>query len=282
MLWYTKYIEVYEKPLSSVPQTIIAEVQSKLKERPSEEPLVSVVLIAHNEEKRLLACLWSLCNNRCDLPIEILAVNNCSTDGTTEVLNELGVTWFDEKKKGPGHARQCGLDHAKGAYHICIDADTMYPPLYIQTHVKQLMKPEVACTFSLWSFIQIEGKSRIGLFFYETLRDIYLGLQSINRPELCVRGMVFGFKTEYARRIGFRTDIIRGEDGSLALGMKPYGKLKLITSRKARAITGYGTVGADGSLLKSFSKRLIRAVKSISGLFTRKEQYKDEEENLIK
>nr|WP_320058406.1 glycosyltransferase family 2 protein [uncultured Bacteroides sp.] len=282
MPWYTNYIEVYEKPLSSVPQTIIAEVQSKLKERQSEEPLISVVLIAHNEEKRLLACLWSLCNNKCDLPIEILAVNNCSTDGTTEVLNELGVTWFDEKKKGPGHARQCGLDHAKGVYHICIDADTMYPPLYIQTHVRQLMKPEVACTFSLWSFIPIEGKSRIGLFFYEALRDMYLGLQSINRPELCVRGMVFGFKTEYARRIGFRTDIIRGEDGSLALGMKPYGKLKLITSRKARAITGYGTVGADGSLLKSFGKRFIRAVKSISGLFTRKEQYKDEEENLIK
>ena len=282
MPWYTKYIEVYEKPLSSVPQTIIAEVQGKLKERQSEEPLISVVLIAHNEEKRLLACLWSLCNNRCDLPIEILAVNNCSTDGTTEILNELGVTWFDEKKKGPGHARLCGLDHAKGVYYICIDTDTMYPPLYIQTHVKQLMKPEVACTFSLWSFIPIEGKSRIGLFFYEALRDIYLGLQSINRPELCVRGMVFGFKTEYARRIGFRTDIIRGEDGSLALGMKLYGKLKLITSRKARAITGYGTVGADGSLLKSFGKRFIRAVKSISGLFTRKEQYKDEEENLIK
>ena len=82
-----------------------------------------------------------------------------------------------------------GLDHAKGKYHICIDADTLYPPHYIETHVKYLMNPKVACTFSLWSFMVDERHSRFGLWCYEGLRDIYLRLQAIQRPELCVRGM---------------------------------------------------------------------------------------------
>ena len=117
---------------------------------------------------------------------------------------------------------------------------------------------------------------------YESLRDFYLRIQAIQRPELCVRGMTFAFKTELGKQLGFRTDIIRGEDGSLALAMKPYGKLVFIHSSKARVITGYGTVGADGGLFKSFKVRFIKGLKGIGGLFTRKKKYKDKDNNLIK
>lgn len=282
MAWYNKYLTVFEKPLSIVPQNIVNEVREKLKEKQSAKPLASVVLIAHNEEKHLLSCLWSLCDNSCDFPIEILVVNNNSTDTTTEVLDLLGAVWFDEKKKGPGFARQCGLNHARGKYHICIDADTMYPPCYIKTHVEELMKPGVACTFGLWSFIPDKEHTKVGLTIYEFLRDIHLRIQAIKRPELCVRGMVFGFDTELGRKIGFRTDIIRGEDGSLALKMKPYGKLVFLTTRKARALTSNSTLNADGSLMNSFIIRIKKALRGIGGLFTPKTEYKDENKNLIK
>ena len=129
-----------------------------------------------------------------------------------------------------------------------------------------------------------EQHSKAGLFFYELLRDIYLKFQSFKRPELCVRGMVFGFNTEMGRKIGFRTDIIRGEDGSLALALKQYGKLVFITNRKARALTSNGTLNADGSFFKSFFKRLIKATKSLKAIFKKASvtDYKDEDSNLIK
>jgi len=284
MNWHSKYLSIFEKPLDEIPEVTIKDLRNKLKLKEQDNPLVSVVAIAHNEEKRILNCLWSLSENICDFPIEIIVVNNNSTDRTTEVLNLSGVKWFDEPKKGPGYARQCGLNHAKGEYHICIDADTLYPPHYIQTLVDQLRKPGVSCVFSLWSFMPDEQHSRIGLFFYELLRDIYLKFQSIKRPELCVRGMVFGFNTEMGRKIGFRTDIIRGEDGSLALALKKYGRLVFVTSRKARALTSNGTLNADGSFLKSFFKRLIKAVKSLKSIFKKASvsDYKDEDSNLIK
>lgn len=281
MNWYSKYISVYEKPLDDVPLNIIQEVKEKLKSKKSLNPLVSVIAIAHNEETRLLSCLWSLCDNKCDLPIEIIVVNNNSTDNTTALLDKLGVTWLNEEKKGPGHARQCGLNNAKGKYHICIDSDTIYPPHYIETMVKSLQRPNVSCVFSLWSFIPDEKHSKIGLFFYELLRDIYLRIQFIKRPELCVRGMVFAFNTEMAREFGFRTDIIRGEDGSLAYALKDKGKLIFICSKKARAITGYGTLNTDGSLFNSFIKRFLKAIKQGISILFKKSDYKDEDSNLI-
>ena len=60
MKWYTKYLQVYEKPFSEAPQEIVEEVRNKLKLLQSDNPLVTVSLIGYNEEKHLLASLWSL------------------------------------------------------------------------------------------------------------------------------------------------------------------------------------------------------------------------------
>lgn len=280
--WYSKYVEIHGKSLEETPAEVIDTVRKQLKACQSESPLVSVVLIAHNEERHLVSCLWSLAENLCQFPIEIFVANNCSTDRTEEVLKALDVRYYNETKKGPGHARQCGLDHAKGNYHICIDSDTLYPRHYIETHVKELMKPGVACTYSLWSFMPDKDHSPFGLWCYESLRDLHLRVQSVKRPELCVRGMTFGFNTELGRRFGFRTDIKRGEDGSLALAMKPYGKLVFIRSRQARVLTSNGTLNAEGSLLNNVRIRIVKALKGFAGLFTKKTEYKNEDSNLIK
>ena len=79
--------------------------------------------------------------------------------------------------------------------------------------------------------------------------------------------MTFGFNTELGRRFGFRTDIIRGEDGSLALAMKPFGKLVFIRSGKARVMTGYGTLNNDGSLFNSFKVRLVKGYQRLGRQF---------------
>ena len=236
MSWWEEYKAFYEVPINKVPDEAYEKVKSLLASKKDESPTVSVVLIAHNEEKHILSCLWSLCNNKCSYPFEILVVNNNSTDETEMILKRINATYFNETQKGPGHARQCGIDHAKGKYHICIDADTLYPPFYIETHLKQLSKPGVVATYSLWSFMPDEKNSAFGLWIYESLRDIHLRIQSIKRPELCVRGMTFAFKTEEGRKYGFRKDIKRGEDGYLALNLKNDGKLVFITNRKARVM----------------------------------------------
>ena len=281
MKWYSNYLNYYNKPFVELPSQAIQQVKELLQTKTSDVPVVSVILIAHNEETHLLSCLWSLCNNYCSYPFEIITVNNNSTDKTEELLKLLEANYYNETKKGPGSARQCGLDHARGKYHVCIDADTIYPPLYIQTHIDLLKAPDVVATYSLWSFMSDESHSKLGLMLYESLRDLHLSIQAIKRPELNVRGMTFCFKTELGRKYGFRTDIKRGEDGYLALNLKNEGKLKFITSNKARVLTGNATLSNDGSLFNSFKNRLIKAFKNMGGLFTSKKHYKDKQDNLL-
>ncbi|MBP1593904.1 MAG: hypothetical protein H6Q12_922, partial [Bacteroidetes bacterium] len=53
MTWYSKYLSIFEKPLEEISENTIKEIQYKLKLQKQDNPLVSVVAIAHNEEKRI-------------------------------------------------------------------------------------------------------------------------------------------------------------------------------------------------------------------------------------
>jgi glycosyltransferase involved in cell wall biosynthesis len=288
MKWYKKYLEVYERPLDEVPSALTDELRRRitaLRNRTAGvRPLATVCIIAHNEETHLTACLWSLCDTleACPFTAELTVVNNRSTDGTEALLQRLGVTYFNEEKKGPGHARQRGLTEARGEFYLCIDADTLYPRRYVETMVRALMPKDVMCAYGLWSFLPDDRHSVSGLAVYEGLRDVFLTLQHLRRPELNVRGMVAAFRTEEARRVGFRTDIIRGEDGSLALALKAQGRIRFVRSRRARPITGYGTLANDGSLWQSLVHRAKLAAGRLGGLFHAQRHYEDEESNLIK
>ena len=86
---------------------------------------------------------------------------------------------------------------------------------------------------------------------------------------------------QYAKKVKIRTDIRRGEDGSLALSLKPFGKIAFLYHRQARPVTGYGTLNEE-SLWSSFLFRLKTQIKGISRIFYKKDFYEDSEDNLIK
>ena len=279
--WYDKYLSIYGKPFSEVPQHIIEEIKGRLSCLQSSEPLVSVVVIAYNEECRLAACLWSLSELKSQYPIEILGVNNNSKDATENVYQTLGVPYYNETRQSPGFARQCGLQHARGKYHFFIDADTFYPSCYVDKMMQKLTKPGVSCVGTFWSFYPDENHSAFSLFLFELVRDIFLWVQHFKRPELNIRGMTFAFNADYARQCSIRTDIRRGEDGSLALSLKKFGKIAFLYHRKARPVTGYGTIGSQ-SMWQSFVDHVRIQIKGIGRIFHKTDHYDDDESNLVK
>lgn len=281
MAWYDKYMSIYGKPFSEVSPNIVSKIKNQLASSQTMDPLVSIVISAYNEEKRLAACLWSLSEIKSKYPIEILGVNNNSADKTEDVFKVLEVPYYNEPRQSPGYARQCGLQHARGEYHFYIDADTFYPAEYVDKMMEKLTQPEVACVSTFWSFYPDKNHSFIGLFIYELIRDIFLWVQHFKRPELCVRGMVMAFKADYAKQIKIRTDIRRGEDGSLALELKKYGKISFVYNRKIRPVTGYGTIGGN-SIWKSFVNNVKIQIKGISRIFYQVDHYEDQDENLVK
>jgi len=272
---------IYGKPFSEVPQEIVNEIRTKLALHQSQEPLVSIVVCAYNEGTRLAANLWSLSELKCDYPMEIFGVNNNSSDSTEEIFKQLGLPYYNETRQSPGYARQCGLQHAKGKYHFYIDADTFYPVNYVNKLMEKLTQQDVACVSTFWSFYPDKTHSLFSLYIYELIRNLFLWIQHFNRPELCVRGMVMAFKADYAKKVKIRTDIRRGEDGSLALELKRFGKISFVYNRKIRPITGYGTIG-QVSLWNTFWNHTKIQLKGIFRIFYKVDHYEDQEENLVK
>ncbi len=281
MAWYDKYLSIYDKPFSEVPANVVEETRDRLAKMQSDKPLISIVVIAYNEETHLQACLWALSEIKCKYPLEIIGVNNDSKDRTAEIFEASGIPYYTEYQHSCGYARRCGLQHAKGKYYFDVDADTLYPLHYYDILMEELLKPDVSCVSSLWSYFPDKNHTKFGLTVFEFCRDLFLWVQHFKRPELSVRGLVFAYNIDYARNEEYRVDIIRGEDGSMALALKKYGKIAFVYNRKARAITGYGTLN-DESLWDSFVKRIKIQGKGIMRIFHKTEHYEDSEDNLVK
>ena len=150
--WYAKYMTIYGKTFSEVPQHVIDETKARLARIQSPEPLASIVVIAYNEEKHLQACLWAISEIQCKYPVEIIGVDNDSKDRTAEIYEKSGIPYYTEYEHSCGYARRCGLQHAKGKYYFDVDSDTLYPPHYFEVMLEYLMKPGVSCASATWSF----------------------------------------------------------------------------------------------------------------------------------
>ena len=218
---------------------------------------------------------------KCKYPVEIIGVDNDSKDRTADVFEKSGIPFYTEYQHSCGYARRCGLWHSRGKFYFDVDSDTIYPCHYYELMIEQLLKPGVVAVSATWSYFPDANHSKLGLRLFELCRDLFLWIQHFNRPELSVRGLVFAYNADYGRKEEYRVDIIRGEDGSMALSLKKYGKIKFVRDSRCRAITGYGTIG-NQSLWQSFLQHVRIQTKGISRIFFKKEHYEDSSDNLVK
>jgi glycosyltransferase involved in cell wall biosynthesis len=81
----------------------------------------------YNTEEYLKQCLDSVCNQTLK-DIEIICVNDGSTDGSLDILKEYAnkdnrIIIIDQKNEGAGVARNKGMEIAKGQYIAFVDSD---------------------------------------------------------------------------------------------------------------------------------------------------------------
>jgi len=90
---------------------------------------ISVVIPAFNEEELIHYCIDAiLAADKPSCPLEVIVVNNASTDDTAKVVSSYEhVRLIEEPTKGLTVARQRGADVASGNLLCYIDADTIIP-----------------------------------------------------------------------------------------------------------------------------------------------------------
>ncbi|HYQ89350.1 MAG TPA: glycosyltransferase [Candidatus Binatia bacterium] len=105
---------------------------------------VSIVVPARNEEDLLPSCLEALLAQDYEGPIQIIIVDNGSTDRTAERAAALGVTVVNESRHGYVIALARGFSIATGDIVATTDADTVPPRNWISTLVREYEKrPDV-------------------------------------------------------------------------------------------------------------------------------------------
>ena len=91
------------------------------------KPEISIIIPVYNVEKYLDECINSAVNQTFD-DIEIICVNDGSTDGSLEIIEKHAskdkrIRIISQEHKGVGSARNAGLDAAKGKYIYFMDSD---------------------------------------------------------------------------------------------------------------------------------------------------------------
>jgi glycosyltransferase involved in cell wall biosynthesis len=134
---------------------------------------LSIIIPVYNAEKTISATLDS-CLNQTYSNIEIICVNDCSTDTTQNILNEYAkkntcIQLINLKENMNLYmARKTGINYAKGDYVLFLDSDDTLCLSACELLNKKLIKRQ----------------SDIVCFGYKTLPDENIFIpQSINNPE---------------------------------------------------------------------------------------------------
>ncbi|TAE16032.1 MAG: glycosyltransferase family 2 protein [Bacteroidetes bacterium] len=247
----------------------IEHLRNKISKFKHDEPDVSIMIPAWNEMNNIYRALSSLSSNETTLKVELCVVNNNSKDKTQEVLDLLGVRSYLQPEQGTPHARQMGLEKARGKYHLCADSDTFYPPKWIDHMVKPLMENKgVVGVYGRYAFIPPPGSGRFGLWFYEQLTGVLINMKKKNREHLNVLGYNMGFITKVGLESGgFKVREVRkgtnegsdyidmAEDGQMALNLLTQGRLQMVSHPDALVFTSPRRLLMDGGVVQAFWNR---------------------------
>ena len=114
-------------------------------------PTLSVVIPCYNERATIRHIVNAVHSSGVE-SLEIIVVDDCSTDGTREILREeitplVGRIVYHEKNRGKGAALRAGFQHATGDYVIVQDADLEYDPREFPALLKPLLEGKADVVF---------------------------------------------------------------------------------------------------------------------------------------
>ncbi|HEX5852077.1 MAG TPA: glycosyltransferase family A protein [Solirubrobacteraceae bacterium] len=122
--------------------------------------LVSVIVPAYEAQEYLEEALRSaLAQDHGE--VEIVVVDDGSTDRTAEIALACGVRVLRQRNAGPAAARNAGLAVARGAFVTILDADDVWPADRLSSQLAYLREhPEVGIVMGLTEVFLTPGQER--------------------------------------------------------------------------------------------------------------------------
>lgn len=218
---------------------------------------ISVVIPAKNEERTIEKTLESLKNQTYEGNIEIIVVDNNSTDKTASIASKLGAKVVTEKTPGVAIARQTGCMSAQGSIIAMTDADTRLPLNWIESIVDAFeQNPKIVAVGGLQSFYDAKPL----LSFLMDLANNTL----LHAPKWFL-GNNLAVKSDAFRKIGgFNIHIPVFEDQEICERLKKLGIVKklpnLVVMVSARRYNELGLISGIWYYNKIYLKWRLRKI----------------------
>jgi len=194
---------------------------------------LSFVIPAYNEEAYLPACLESILAQTRELgdEVEIIVVNNASTDRTREVaLAYSGVRVVDEPRKGLTFARQAGFAASTGKLIANVDSDSRLTPGWVEKVLRSFAgDAKMVALSGPFVYYDLSPNQRVSVrVFYAVAFLVYALNRYVLRAGSMVQGGNFVLRRDALEKIGgFNTAIaFYGEDTDIARRMNQVGTVK--------------------------------------------------------
>ena len=209
--------------------------------QPTEEPLVSVLIPAHNEEKVILASIERVLSSAY-ANLEIIVIDDGSSDRTSELVNDRfaahpRVTLLTIANGGKAAALNRGLSLASGSVVVALDADTQFEPATIGRLARWFEDPRIGA---------VAGNAKVGnrsnlVTRWQALE--YITAQNLERRALAaldaitvVPGAVGAWRRSVVEQLGGFSTATLAEDQDLTIEVQRAG-FKVLFDSEAIAWT---------------------------------------------